>query len=168
MRSTGPGDEMVIECTPSYSVQDDLWYFYHVAPIDWLWNSLLTPEIAETILAHDDVAEDYGLEDEQEGQAEVEPHEMITCESDEQADAGPVESFAAQKFRRDLEAAKGFAKHAGWEGDFVRGPRVFWLPDPDSMTFRYAFAWKQQNNGSTFVVSPLPLAWLGKAKTCRH
>jgi hypothetical protein len=36
-------------------------------------------------------------------------------------------------------------------------PVVFWVPVEDS--FRYGFVFKQDNNGSTFVVSPVPMPW---------
>lgn len=51
--------------------------------------------------------------------------------------------------------AKKLAKDNSWEGDFREPPRVFWIPDDQE--FVYGFVWKQDNNGSTFVVSPYPL-----------
>jgi len=59
-----------------------------------------------------------------------------------------------------FEHAKTDATAAGWEGDFALGPIVFTLPDPDSNSFAIGFAWKQSNNGSTFVMSPFELPWL--------
>lgn len=54
--------------------------------------------------------------------------------------------------------ARDLAKQCGWDGDFAFGPVVFYLPDVCAA--KYAFAWKQGNNGNTFVVSPVELSWL--------
>ena len=51
----------------------------------------------------------------------------------------------------------------GWEGDFRRPEGVLWLPC--DMEFRYAFVWKQDNNGTTFIASPIELPWL-KEEEC--
>ena len=69
-------------------------------------------------------------------------------------------SQEVDNFLADFNRARQLAKAAGWEGDYRAGstPRVFWLPDEGS--FQYAFVWKHDNNGDTFVVSPRPLAWL--------
>lgn len=167
MKKTGADSVAVIELIPSFSIASDLWYYYEIGPIDYVWNILMTPEIAETLLVHAD--DDLVPECEPGDEVELgEPIDPIASETDDEDYTGPQEPLAAQEFRRDLEAAKSFAKHAGWEGDFVRGPGVFWLPDSESRSFKYAFAWKQQNNGMTYVVSPLPLPWLGEAKTCRQ
>jgi hypothetical protein len=46
-----------------------------------------------------------------------------------------------------------------WEGDCSQGP--FWLPLPaDTGNYLFLFAWKQSNNGTTFVASPVELPWL--------
>ena len=120
----------VVLLSPSYSVREEYWYFYQIGPIDWLWRGLMTPEIAETMVARDDDFDDYEPEDEQPVEG---PVELLASEAEDEIDEAPREPLAAKKFRQDLEAAKGFAKHAGWEGDCVRGPGVFWLPDPDSL-----------------------------------
>ena len=43
---------------------------------------------------------------------------------------------------------------AYWEGDVIQGPFVFSLPFPDEVSCKLGFMWKQQNNGTTFIVSP--------------
>jgi len=58
----------------------------------------------------------------------------------------------------DFEKAQKLALEAGWEGDFRHDPSVFFLPDETE--FAYGFAWKQDNNGDTVIVSPRPLFWL--------
>jgi hypothetical protein len=60
-----------------------------------------------------------------------------------------------------LEKAKAHADQCGWEGDMVEGPFVFGVPPRHGYnTFDVGFAWKQDNNGTTYVVSPVPMPWL--------
>ena len=56
------------------------------------------------------------------------------------------------------ERVKKAARLCGWEGDFRHPPGVCWIPS-DGM-FIYAFVFKQNNNGGTFVASPVQLPWL--------
>lgn len=60
----------------------------------------------------------------------------------------------------DFAKACVLASKAGWEGDFSTYPRVLWLPEPSSGQWAFGFAWKQHNNGTCFVVSPLELVHL--------
>lgn len=62
------------------------------------------------------------------------------------------------EFEAAFENAQKLALEAGWEGDFRHDPSVFFLPDETE--FAYGFAWKQDNNGDTVIVSPRPLFWL--------
>jgi hypothetical protein len=59
------------------------------------------------------------------------------------------------------------AERHGWEGDFSFPARVLWLLEEGSNAFAYAFVWKQDHNGTTYVVSPYPLPWLGEPATPR-
>ena len=62
-------------------------------------------------------------------------------------------------FALDWRESQLSARKKGWEGDFRCGPKVFWIPmNGDKMV--YGFVFKQDNNGITFVVSPVPLPWL--------
>lgn len=61
-------------------------------------------------------------------------------------------------FMDDFKDATALALRAGWQGDFREAPRVWWLPA--SMGFEHGFAWKQDQKGMTFVVSPVALPWL--------
>ena len=71
-----------------------------------------------------------------------------------------VECFSANTFLSNFEMAKDLARPRFWEGDFVGEPRVFFLPCEEERSFLYAFAWAQRNNGTAFIVSPIPLPWL--------
>lgn len=53
-----------------------------------------------------------------------------------------------------------------WDDDISSGTfRVFVLPAPDISTMVPAFVWKQKNNGTTYVLSPVELGWLAEYKT---
>ena len=66
-------------------------------------------------------------------------------------------------FLDNYHAAKRLASENLWEGDFDGAAHVFALPD-GSPYFQLAFVWKQHNNGSTFVVSPIELPWLEESE----
>jgi len=60
------------------------------------------------------------------------------------------------------QLAQAAAKEVDWEGDIRKGeqPYVSPLPHHDDTICEFLIAWKQDNNGSTFVASPYPLPWL--------
>lgn len=63
-----------------------------------------------------------------------------------------------QHFLELFSAALAEAEKVGWEGDFTEAPRVLMFPgDTD---FLFGFVWKQDNNGSTFVISEVELPHL--------
>lgn len=111
------------------------WKAYDLPPIDWSWEYLPTVEEMAKRFAADDAV--LGLQ----GAPEYEPRML-------------------PDFMRHFEMAKEMATEVGWEGDWksYAKPRVFFLPGETN--FEYAFAWKQDNNGTTFVISPQPLPWL--------
>ena len=110
------------------------WKAYAIVPIDFGWEHLqpVSEIVGKLAVDHSDVA---------------------------------VPSFLGalphlREFLDDFEHAMRLARDAGWEGD-IRGsmePRVLWLPGETK--FDYAFTWMQDNNGTTFVVSPVALPWL--------
>lgn len=60
-----------------------------------------------------------------------------------------------KEFEEVFDTAKTSARLIGWEGDIREGPFVSMLP-PDGAGSRSLFivAWKQDNNGTSFVASP--------------
>jgi hypothetical protein len=110
------------------------WYVYAYAPIDFGWRHLKT--VGETIkfisVVSDPINEEFESREDRQNEARV--------------------------FSDNWEYAKRIASKNFWEGDFREDPRVFWLPG--ECGFEYAFVWKQDNNGTTFIVSPIPLTWL--------
>jgi len=80
-----------------------------------------------------------------------------------------VYSWGPDAQRNDVEyqdlkkAAFKLARKVGWEGDIRpdSGPFVAGLPgDEIGMDGNIMIAWKQDNNGETFIVSPFRLQWL--------
>jgi len=73
---------------------------------------------------------------------------------------GPLlaDSVGEGQFLSDWASAQEAANSKGWEGDFRHEPCVFWVPGVGG--FEYGFVFKQDNNGTTFVVSPRPLPGL--------
>lgn len=61
---------------------------------------------------------------------------------------------------RKWHYAKKLADKIGWEGDFARGPYVFFLPNPKGFCIEYGFMFKQYNNGRTFIISPFELEYM--------
>ncbi|MGY4437046.1 hypothetical protein ACVWWO_009523 [Bradyrhizobium sp. F1.13.1] len=60
--------------------------------------------------------------------------------------------FAAKNRALDL------ARSAGWEGDVRQGPFIAGMPSGDERHF--LIGWKQDNNGTTYIVSPYRLPWI--------
>jgi hypothetical protein len=109
------------------------WHVYRVPPIDFGWQHLRTVE--ETLRAI-----------------------MADANDAEQLENEGLNSNGAAAFLAAWDSAKSAATSKKWEGDFREEPAVFWLPAEGD--FDYAFVFKQDNNGDTFVVSPHKLPWL--------
>ncbi len=61
------------------------------------------------------------------------------------------------------DRALDLARSAGWEGDIRQGPFIAGLPTNDEHLF--LLGWKQDNNGTTYIVSPYRLPWV-EAEGC--
>ena len=61
----------------------------------------------------------------------------------------------AMKCSRDIS----LAKKSEWDGD-VRFMHVFSLPNPDTYSSIIGFVWKQKNDGTTYICSPVKLPWI--------
>ena len=105
---------------------------YAVSPIDNNWDFLPTvKDVAKRIaIAHAAHAVEHGM-----GSSPF----VITVD----------------EFLGKWEAAKVAASEKGWEGDFRNEPAVFMIPQ--DVDFLFGFVFKQENNGTTFVVSPVAL-----------
>lgn len=107
---------------------------YHIAPIDFGWESLKT--VAGTVRKLSALKVEFAINDINE--------------------AAKVQD--ADRFLADWEAAKQMAREKGWDGDFRQDPVVFWIPFNDG--FRYGFVFKQNTKGTTFVITPVAMPWL--------
>jgi hypothetical protein len=112
------------------------WICYHVPPIDAGWNDL------ETV---------YAVIDRKSG--------AITsdCIGAESIDA----TSALKKFLGDWKSVCNLAFQLGFTGKFRLYPCVLWLPDNKS-GFGAAFVLKLDENGFTYVFSPVELHWLAR------
>jgi hypothetical protein len=107
------------------------WNTYEVPPIDIGWGNLKTvQETAASLLAT----------------------------SGEGTQKNDIDDSNLQSFLRSWESAKEAAGQKGWEGDFRLEPVVIWVPNDTE--FNYGFVFKQDNNGTTYVVSPVEMPWL--------
>lgn len=107
------------------------WYRYKIFPIDYGWDNLKT--VSQTVA-------DLAIAENREGIK----HDVNTKK--------------IKAFLKQLDLAKEMAREIGWEGDFRHEPYVFYLPSEGE--FVYGFAFKHDNNGDTFVISPIELPWL--------
>lgn len=73
---------------------------------------------------------------------------------------GHTRPEALKQFKDDFRQAKELASDKGWEGDIRGDAHVFMVPAEGE--FIYGFAWKQENNGTTYVVSPVEFPNLEK------
>ena len=62
-----------------------------------------------------------------------------------------VGEYDLNSFLRLWQSAQFAAGSKGWDGEFRGDPCVFWMPFDDAM--RCGFVFKQDNNGTTYVVS---------------
>ena len=111
-----------------------MWYAYSMEPIDFGWEHLITVEDYLKTLAVDEAF------------AKLQKY--------------PSESDSVDDFLVAYSDAQSAAAEQGWDGDIRGKAYVFFLPLPGLGSFRYGFAWKQDNNGVTFITSPVALSWL--------
>lgn len=71
----------------------------------------------------------------------------------------PGNGISDNELEKLFRRAKNAARRVGWDGDMREGPYVSGLPSNESCPF-LMFAWKQDNNGTSFVTSPFELPWL--------
>jgi hypothetical protein len=113
-------------------------YCYHINPIDWWDGAITRRQLIGTIIQND--FSHRGL-----------PYKDMWKR---------IESVGKELDELSWAAERGFRK-IGWEGDIRReegGPYFFALPGDSCLLFGYIL--KQDNNGETFIASPMPLPWL--------
>ena len=108
-------------------------FIYVIPPIDFGWEHL--PTVQDTLKA-------------------------IKRDEDIRADGGELYDLAyrSEKFSKDWEEAVTVAKSMGMSSDFRQEPSVFWMPS--ELQMEYGFVFKEDSNGTTYVVSQLEMPWL--------
>lgn len=107
-------------------------FVYDITPIDFRWEFLHSVEDVAAALAKVDAGR-----------------------LSKRGDSGEP---TCAEFLEAFKDAKDKAGSAGWDGDFRDGPVVFWVPGDGR--FEYGFVFKQDSNGTTYVVSPHKLPHL--------
>lgn len=108
------------------------WFVYEIAPIDFGWDMQSTVHATATAIA--------------------------TREVGERLSSSTSGGVSLDHFFAAWESAQDAAREEGWEGDFRGDPTVFWIPSDTE--FDVGFVIKQDNNGTTYVVSPVELPHL--------
>jgi len=88
------------------------------------------------------------------------PEDIVSWSEGEAWSSGKIARW--DYFPMLLMAQRIALEHLGWEGDIRKGegPFISLIPSKDSCTGEIIIAWKQDNNGQTFVASPYALPWL--------
>lgn len=76
---------------------------------------------------------------------------------DERIDLCP---YSTTTLQNTLTRAQRLAEALGWDGDLREGPYFSRLPENDFYPGSFLLAWKQDNNGTTYIASPYRLPWL--------
>ena len=109
---------------------------YDLGPVDHGWEQLRTVEETAVLIASNEARETVTGD----------PIHVLGVE------------MTLTSFVNRWDAAKEAAKGKGWEGDFRQDPVVFWIPV--GIGFECGFVFKQDNNGTTFVIAPVPMPHL--------
>lgn len=126
----------------SFAFDSNVFFVYDMSPIDHNWSMLRS-------------VEETRLEIERKGAF------IDDWMPDDRAGAPANRGFEEmQRFMAYWDRAQQAAMAQGWEGDFRGRPFVMWVPSYDRCDLVPAFVWKQDNNGTTFVVSPVELPHL--------
>jgi hypothetical protein len=105
------------------------WYPYVITPIDFGWEYLRTIEETAVFMAKQEAY-----------MTREHPSSHVV--------------YKTVDFLLSWENAKRLALQLGWGGDFSEECRVTWVESEDSM--KYGFVFKEVNNGTTYVISPIP------------
>lgn len=129
----------VFMATEDLLAVSDIAYGYRIAPIDYGFRYLRKVGEFRDLIRLEDLSHYEGV-----------GRQLSPCK--------PLVLSGLARFDLNFEAAKRMARDLHWEGDFREGPFV--MPVLVELEVGHAFVWKQDNNGSTFVLSPVPLPYL--------
>lgn len=108
-------------------------FIYVIPPIDFGWEHL--PTVEDTLKA-------------------IKRDEEIRSDGGELYDL----AYRSEKFSKDWEQAVTIANSMGMSSDFRQEPSVLWMPS--NLQMEYGFVFKEDNNGTTYVVSHIEMPWL--------
>jgi len=123
-------------------------FLYCISPIDIGWDFLPTVEnfVKEKLFS---LVEGYNISPQDNREiGELKYNEACLLEG-------------ALIIRKLCDCMNAFLDKKHWEGDCAWEPRIFFIPGDVYM--EYGFVWKQCNNGTTFVASPVKLDHLSES-----
>ncbi len=108
-------------------------FVYVITPIDFGWDHLPTVDDTLKMIKRDEDRHKEGHED----------YDL---------------AYESGKFSKDWDEALSAAQAMGMSSDLRQDPSVLWLPD--ELMMRYSFVFKEDGNGTTYVVSHIEMPWL--------
>lgn len=89
-------------------------------------------------------------------------NEFLQTFADDDGDVSQRDKESLKEIIAKSDTALALAKEMGWDGSYTGCPYLFWLPSKNTQSFEYGFVFKQTSNNSTFVISPIELAYLAQ------
>ncbi|MFI8125266.1 hypothetical protein [Acinetobacter nosocomialis] len=89
-------------------------------------------------------------------------NEFLQTFADDDGDVSQRDKESLKEIIAKSDTALTLAKEMGWDGSYTGCPYLFWLPSKNTQSFEYGFVFKQTSDNSTFVISPIELAYLAQ------
>lgn len=89
-------------------------------------------------------------------------NEFLQTFADDDGDVSQRDKESLKEIIAKSDTALALAKEMGWDGIYTGCPYLFWLPSKNTQSFEYGFVFKQTSDNSTFVISPIELAYLAQ------
>ncbi|MDC4564550.1 hypothetical protein NQ790_03785 [Acinetobacter baumannii] len=89
-------------------------------------------------------------------------NEFLQTFADDDGDVSQRDKESLKEIIAKSDTALALAKEMGWDSSYTGCPYLFWLPSKNTQSFEYGFVFKQTSDNSTFVISPIELAYLAQ------
>ena len=89
-------------------------------------------------------------------------NEFLQTFADDDGDVSQRDKESLKEIIAKSDTALALAQEMGWDGSYTGCPYLFWLPSKNTQSFEYGFVFKQTSDNSTFVISPIELAYLAQ------
>ncbi|MFL9471650.1 hypothetical protein ACKERC_05100 [Acinetobacter baumannii] len=89
-------------------------------------------------------------------------NEFLQTFADDDGDVSQRDKESLKEIIAKSDTALALAKEMGWDGSYTGCLYLFWLPSKNTQSFEYGFVFKQTSDNSTFVISPIELAYLAQ------